>query len=171
MDKKRAGPELADAEHDNAELADAERNNANCVLIWLLSNAGFFAVLVALVEGLEPRDIVALASSCRALRGVRLRMLRRARPSIPLALKPKTPHDLRIPLLWGENATAIREGDVLTTVCEFGCLDLAQWLVAAFGLTADDARAAGNRALCVACENGRLGRRAVACRGPWPDGR
>ena len=46
-----------------------------------------------------------------------------------------------------------RRNDALRRACEHGQLPTAQWLVAAFGLTADDAHDHGNYALYWSCQN------------------
>ena len=112
----------------------------------------------AILIHLTWQEAVRLASTCKGLWQEVAWMVTQAPPDLEMAMDPKTPDRLRIPLLTGLTTDDARtfDNEALRMACRYGYLEVAQWLTDRFQLTADDARANYNLALRYACRNGHL---------------
>ena len=112
----------------------------------------------AILIHLTWQEAVRLASTCKGLWQEVAWMVTQAPPDLEMAMDPKTPDRLRIPLLTGLTTDDARtfNYEALREACGNGHLEVVQWLTDRFQLTSDDARAEDNEALRMACYYGYL---------------
>lgn len=101
---------------------------------------------------LSPGDVAHITRTCKAAYVLRTDMFRASQSSIPLALAPQTPDNLRLLLLMG--ATEIRY-EVFAKLFEYNCLSAVKWLARQVDYS-DHLIASDHEPYWEACKNGHL---------------